>query len=132
MAEIIKHNEAEDLADMPEHPIPSLVGLDLMIVNKCGGADLVIVIADPIEDDKFSQERLLQKLANYFNFINSDLYIEQSGVKPDVNNTKVIVKIHPSSSGVYSELVSNCLSWAEEKNSALELRILTDTEMGVE
>ena len=132
MAEIIKHNEADEIADLPEHPIPALEGLDLMNILDSGGAELLVVIADPIDESKFSQQRLVQKLANYFTFINSEHYVQQVGVTPTIENTKVVVKIHPSSSGVYSELISNCISWAHENNSAIELKVLTNKEMGIE
>ena len=132
MAEIIKHNEAEELADLPEHPIPALEGLDLMSILESGGAELVVVIADPIDESEFSQQRLIHKLANYFTFINSEQYARQVGVAPNIENTKVVVKIHPDSSGVYSELITNCISWAKENNSAIELKVLTNKEMGIE
>lgn len=132
MAEIIKHNEAEQLADLPEHPIPALEGLDVMGILDSGGAELVVVIADPIDESEFSQQRLVQKLANYFAFINSEQYVKQVGVTPNIENTKVVVKIHPDSSEVYSELITNCISWANENNSSIELKMLTNKEMGIE
>ena len=132
MADIIKHNEPEDLADLPDHPIPALEGLDLMSVMEEGGAELMIVIADPIDESEFSQKRLVVKLENYFSFINSEPFIQQVGVSPTIENTKVTVKIHPNSSGVYSTLISNCTAWANENNCSIELKILNEYEMATE
>ncbi len=130
MADIIEHNKPNDLADLPDHPIPALNGLDIMTVKKDGGADLTVVISDPINGSEFSQNRLLIKLQNYFGFINSEEYIYQAKVRPTPDNTIVIVKIHPDSSGAYSDLISRCLSWANENNCSIELRILTESELG--
>ncbi len=132
MAEIIQHNESEEIADLPKHPIPALEGLDVIGILESGGAELLVVIADPIDDSEVSQQRLIQKLANYFSFINSDQYIQQVGVTPNIENTKIIVKIHPQSSGIYSEIITNCTSWANENNSSIELKLLTEKEIGIE
>jgi hypothetical protein len=130
MAEIFEHNKAIDIADLPDHPIPAVNGLDLLTVKKVGGADLIVVIAEPIDGSEFSQNRLLTKLKNYFGFINSSAYQLQASVKPTPSNTKVIVKIHPKSSDAYIDLLSRCEPWAIENNCSLEMQVLTDKELG--
>ena len=113
---------------MPDHPIPALNGLDIVGVKNNGGADLIVVIADPMDGTEFSQNRLLTKLQNYFGFINSHEYEIQAEVKPTPENTKVIVKIHPQSSPVYGELITRCKPWAKENNCSLEMQTLVESE----
>lgn len=129
MAEIFEHNKTEDIADLPDHPIPTLNGLDIITIKKQGGADLIVVIASPIDESEFSQNRLIAKLQNYFGFINSSAYQLQASVKPTPENTSVIVKIHPKSSGVYVDLLSRCEPWAIENNCSIELHVLTTEEL---
>ena len=126
MAEIFEHNKIENVADLPDHPIPTLDVLDIVTVKKQGGADLIVVIASPIESDELSQRRLLKKLENYFEFINSSAYQLQASVKTTPENTKVIVKIHPISSDVYIDLLARCEPWAIENNCSLEVHALTE------
>ena len=130
MAEIFEHNKAIDIADLADHPIPAVNGLDIVTVKKGGGADLIVVIAEPIDGSEFSQNRLLTKLKNYFGFINSSAYQLQASVKPTPSNTKVIVKIHPKSSDAYIDLLSRCEPWAIENNCSLEMQVLTNKELG--
>lgn len=130
MAEIFDHNKAIDIADLPDHPIPALNGLDILTVKKEGGADLIVIIAEPIDGSELSQNRLLTKLQNYFGFINSSAYQLQASVKPSPSNTKVIVKIHPKSSDTYIDLLSRCKPWATENNCSLEMQVFTAEELG--
>lgn len=130
MADIIEHNKIEDVADLLEHPIPSLNSLDIVTVKKQGGADLIVIIASPIDGGEFSQRRLLAKLETYFSFINSSAYQLQTSVKPTPENTKVIVKIHPQSSNAYIDLLERCKPWAIENNCSLDVEIFTVEELG--
>ena len=130
MTEIFEHNNAIDIADLPNHPIPALNGLDIVAVKNEGGADLVVIIADPLDGGEFSQNRLLIKLQNYFGFINSSAYQLQASVKPNPSNTKVVVKIHPQSSNVYVDLLNRCKPWAIENNCSLEMQVLATEELG--
>ena len=130
MTEIFEHNKAIDIADLPNHPIPSLNSLDIVAMKKEGGADLIVIIADPLDGGEFSQNRLLTKLQNYFGFINSSSYQLQASVKPNPSNTKVVVKIHPKSSNIYADLLDRYKPWAIENNCSLEMRVLVTEELG--
>jgi len=130
MTEIFEHNKAIDIADLPNHPIPSLNSLDIVAMKKEGGADLIVIIADPLDGGEFSQNRLLTKLQNYFGFINSSSYQLQASVKPNPSNTKVVVKIHPKSSNIYADLLDRYKPWAIENNCSLEMQVLVTEELG--
>jgi len=125
MAEIIKHNEAIVVADLPGHAIPSLNSLDVVTIKKKGGADLSIVIATPLDGSEESQNRFLSKIRNYLGFINSSDYIEQAGVEPTLDNTNIIIHIHPHSDEVIIDLINRSISWVNENNSNLKVEVLS-------
>lgn len=107
-----------DLDD--QHPIPNLEVVDIQVVKKGGGSDLRIIIASPLQDDVRSLERLMLKIERYFGFTKSQEFVAESGVAT-VDNTKVIVCIHPDSSRVAFDLLERCKPWAIENGVTLEV-----------
>lgn len=105
-------------ADDDSHPISCLTALDVFGVKKGGGADLVLVIASPLEADERSQRRLLQKIENYLGFISSEEFLAEAG-PPSPANTKIIVKVHPDSDSAISELLDRCVGWVAENSASL-------------
>lgn len=122
-APIITHNEAEDTYDDPSHPIPSLTSLDIQVVKKTGGSDLVIVIASPLSADERSQRRLLDKIDIYLGFLTTPTFQESSGIA-DPGNTSIIIKIHPGSDNEIFELIERCKPWVQDNNASLKFELL--------
>src|SRR5260370_25758896 len=95
-AQILRHQMHSQPSDDAGHPIPSLAAIDVMVVKKGGGADLVVVIASPLMSDSRSQARLLEKIQNYIDYIGSDQFVLEAGT-PTRENTTILVKLHPES-----------------------------------
>lgn len=110
----------DTLADDGNHPIPCLTALDVFGVKRNGGADVVLVIASPLQADERSQRRLLRKIENYLGFINSEDFSAEAGL-PTVDNTRIVVKLHPDSDSVISELLGRCVAWVAENNATLDI-----------
>ena len=111
------------------HPIPYMDALDVMTVKSAGGADLFIVVTSPLMDDDTSQKRLLDKLENYLRFIGSTEFQDQAG-PASAKNTKLIVKLHPSTAtGIY-DLLKRSEPWVLAGGATLSVVILTAQELG--
>lgn len=109
--------------DDPSHPIPSLDTLDVMTVKKDGGADLHIVIAQPLRDDPHSHTRILDKLQNYLGFIRSPEFSAQVR-NPSIENTSVIIDLHTGSAPGVRDLLERCVGWVADYQARLEIRDL--------
>ena len=103
-----------------DHPIPDLDVVDINVVKKGGGSDLLIIIASPLRDDTRSLERLMKKIERYLGFAKSAEFSAESGVAT-MDNTKIIVYIHPESSPVAFDLLERCKPWAIENGVVLEI-----------
>jgi glycerol-3-phosphate O-acyltransferase len=116
----LEHSMTEDTSyeNDDSHPIPSVNVLDVVAVNKGGGATVVIVIATPLSADKRSQERLLQKIENYLGYINSKTFSDEAG-NPTTENTRLEVAIHKASDKEIFELLERCRNWIESNNALL-------------
>ena len=104
--------------DDPQHPIPSLSGLDFVAQRRTGGADLGIVIATPLNADERSQRRLLDKIELYLRFISSAEFQAQFGT-PDPSNTQVLVAIHAGSHPAIFDLLDRCQPWVTQNRAEL-------------
>jgi hypothetical protein len=104
--------------DDPEHPIPSLSGLDIVARRKAGGVDLGIVIATPLDADERSQRRLLDKLELYLRFITSAEFQAEFGT-PDPSSTRIVVAIDARSHPAVFQLLDRCQPWAAQNRAAL-------------
>ena len=104
--------------DDESHPIPFLEFLDVYAVNKGGGADLVVIIATPLQSDERSQRRLLKKIENYLSYINSEEFLAEAG-PPTVENTRIVVKMHPDSEPSINELLDHCVNWVIANNATI-------------
>lgn len=105
-------------ADDPEHPLPFLSNLDFIGKLRTGGAELVMMIFDPLAADERSQRRLLRKFDNYLGFIASPDYLSEFGV-PDPSNTRVVVQIDERSDPIVFELLRRCEPWVRECRATL-------------
>lgn len=101
------------------HPIPNLDVVDINVVKEAGGSDLIIIIASPLQDDTRSLERLLYKIERYLGFAKSAEFIAESGVAT-VDNTRILVHIHPRSSNLAFVILEQCKPWAIENQVTLE------------
>lgn len=106
------------------HPIPNLGVVDINTVKKGGGSDLFIVVAEPLPGDRRSLDRLLRKVELYLEFINTDDFRRESGVA-SVENTNIIVKLHPNSDSKAFELLEKNKQWVSNNNATL----LIDTDL---
>ncbi|MDE2272056.1 MAG: hypothetical protein KGJ94_08735 [Xanthomonadaceae bacterium] len=128
-AEVITHAKFEDTYDEPRHPIPSVDTLDVNVVKKGGGSDLLIVIASPLMADDYSKGRLLTRLRNYCLFLSTPDFRSESGEStPD--NTSIIVELHPDSHPEILELLESQQDVVFSHGASLKLRILSASELG--
>jgi hypothetical protein len=104
--------------DDPDHPIPSLSGLDFVAQRRLGGADLGIIIATPLDADERSQQRLLDKIELYLRFISSAEFQAEFGA-PDPSTTQILVAIHAESHPAIFDLLNHCQPWAAQNRAAL-------------
>ncbi len=109
-----------------DHPIPSLTHLDIVGLRPGGGAELVIVIAKPLQSDDYSLNRLLDKIEGYLGHINSKSFIEEAG-DPKSNPVTIVVKLHPESCPEAFQLLQKSKEWAKDNNAALRMEMLSDT-----
>lgn len=126
MARILKHAETRDVADDVDHPIPALNVIDVHTIRRGGGADLHLIIAQPLQDDRNSQERLLAKIGGYLDFIGSEAFMAEAGA-PSPDTTQIVVIIHPESSAKVFELLERCKPWAEANQARLVVRSLDES-----
>src|SRR3569623_1271690 len=118
-APIIMHNAFEDTYDDADHPIPAVETLDINLVKKTGGSDLIIIIASPLKADERSQRRLLRKIELYLMFIATPEFERESGVA-NPETTSIIVRIHPGSDAVIFDLLERCKPWGAGKQRRLQ------------
>jgi hypothetical protein len=108
------------LGDDPSHPIPYVFNCDVNIVKNDGGSDLAVIIASPLQADQRSVDRLMKKLEMYLRFISSSEFSSESG-KPTVDNTRVVIHLHPESSVEVRDLLWRCHDWIRANNATLEV-----------
>ncbi len=111
------------LADDPDHGIPCVTSLDVHSVWKHGGSDLHVIIAKPLAMDDRSRERLMAKLENYLNFVNSPEYAAQCGF-PNPQTTRVVFSLHPDMNPAVAATLLHCTSWVESNNASLKVQHL--------
>lgn len=104
--------------DDDDHPIPSLRVVDVIAAKVHGGADLVIVIASPLEADARSQHRLLGKIEAYLGYIVSDDFRVEFG-QPTPENTAIVVKLHPESAPEIADLLAHSKEWVRSYQASL-------------
>jgi len=100
------------------HPVPDLDVIDVNTVKKGGGSDLFIVVAQPLRADRRSLERLLRKIEVYLEFLNTEEFQRRSGVAT-VENTNIIVRIHPGSDSLAFDLLERNKQWVKNNNANL-------------
>ena len=100
------------------HPVPNLGVIDINTVKKGGGSDLFIIVAEPLQGDRRSLERLLRKVEVYLEFLTTEDFRCQSGV-PSTENTNIIVKLHPDSNPKAFELLERNKQWVRNNNATL-------------
>lgn len=107
-----------------EHPIPNLGVVDVNIVKTGGGADLIVVVASPLAGDVYSLSRLLRKIEAYLEFTLSRDFVAECGVATP-GNTRIVVKLHPYSSELATELIGKNVQWALNNGVTLVAEPLT-------
>lgn len=111
------------MQDDQNHPIPRIGEIDLYGIRGNGGAELVVVIASPLDGGEYSQSRLLAKLDLYISFIASEDFKAEAG-PANPENTTVAVHIHPDSAPEIFELLERCKPWLEVNSATLRVEAL--------
>jgi len=114
--------EVLDDALAGERPFLNPGHVDLYAVRKGGGADLVIVVAEPLSGDPGTQEALMDKVESYLGFINSEEFAAECG-RPSPES--VCIKIsteHPVDAAI-RDLIDRMGPWAEENNASIRLDV---------
>lgn len=114
---------ADPLADDPTHPIPQVGVCDVRGVRKAGGADLIVVVASPLQNDERSRRRVVQKVRNYLGYIASDEFAREHG-QPSPENTAIIFHIHPESDPAALAFIEECHPWVSDNRANLVLKKL--------
>jgi hypothetical protein len=122
-APIVMHGKWDDNYDDPTHPIASLTALDIHASKHGGGADLVIIVAKPLQSDERSQKRLLDKIESYLRFLTTPEFEALSGI-PSVTNTSVIVRLHPGSDAAIVDLLERSKPWVAKNFASLTIEPL--------
>lgn len=101
-----------------KHPVPDLGVVDVNTVKKGGGSDLFIVVAQPLQADRRSLERLLRKIEVYLEFLSTESFQRESGIAT-AENTNIIVRIHPDSDPHAFDLLERNKQWVRNNNATL-------------
>jgi hypothetical protein len=105
------------------HPIPDVDVCDVEIELLNGSADLVVVIASPLQNDRRSCLRLMRKMDNYLGYVTSETFAQHHG-KPTPEKTRVTVRYHPDTSQDMIRLLNDCHGWIEDSGATLILKSL--------
>jgi len=111
-------SQIDDVEIDEEHPIPNLEVIDVWTVLKEGGCRMFVIIASPLQGDRRSLERLMCKLERYLAYLKSDECVEKCG-EATVENTTIIVAIHPESSHFAFELLERNKGWVSNNDATL-------------
>jgi hypothetical protein len=112
--------DAPLLADDPTHPIAYVQRLDMIGKLRVGGAELMMIISQPLQGDRRSFERLMTKLSYYFGFAASPEFRAEFD-PPEGQPTCVRVQINAESDPQMIEALRRCAPWAAEHNARLEV-----------
>ena len=115
---IIDHEIEPHPDNDPSHPIPYPKVLDVVAFNKCGGANLSIVVASPLAGDTRSLTRLLNKIEGYLVHMLSTDFQSAAGT-PTAENTSITVVLHPGSASEVYELLERSRDWVHSNNATL-------------
>jgi uncharacterized protein YtpQ (UPF0354 family) len=105
------------------HPIPRLDVIDVNGIRRGGGADLLIVIASPLDDSARSIFRLFTKIDRYLNDIATEEFRRECG-PPSPETTRIVVRIHARSAPEVFELLEAAAPWARVRNARLDVELL--------
>jgi hypothetical protein len=114
------------LADDPTHPIPEVGACDIRAMRKDGGADLVVVVAAPLQNDERSRRRVIQKVRNYLGYIASEEFAREHG-RPNPDNTAIIFQVHPESDAAALAFIEECRTWVTDHYANLTVKKLAST-----
>jgi predicted RNA binding protein YcfA (HicA-like mRNA interferase family) len=104
-----------------QHPIPDVEVCDIEAEMKNGGADLVIVIASPMQNDQRSRMRLIKKIENYLGYIRSATFTSHYKAATPATTT-VTVRYHPGTEMGIQKLLKECHGWVEDNGAKLVLK----------
>jgi hypothetical protein len=94
--------------EIAEHPIPRIDTFDTVLTTD-RGANLGIVIATPLRDDKCSKERLRRKMEMYLSYFQSPEYRDRCGY-PLPDRSRIYVSIPAGSDASMLQLVHHYMS----------------------
>jgi hypothetical protein len=115
----------DPLADDPSHAIPVVGACDIRAVRKNGGADVVVVIASPLQNDDRSRRRIVQKVRNYLGYIASKDFATEHG-QPTPQNTSIIFQVHPESDSGVLAFLEECRPWISDNKANLVVKKLAN------
>ncbi len=108
----------EWLEDDPDHPVPKVDNLDVQTIKLGGGSDLYLIVASPLGGGERDLRRLMAKLENYLTFLQSSKCIGEAGFAT-IENTRILVKVHPDSSELAFELLRRNETWVGNNGATL-------------
>jgi hypothetical protein len=105
---------------MHELPIANVGAIDIHAKRKDGGVDLFIVASGPLDGSPAILKLLLDKLADYLEFIKSPVYSEQFG-EPSTERTRVILLCDYEIDPMIRLQWERSRPWAAENSASLEI-----------
>jgi hypothetical protein len=105
---------------MTHHPIAveALDHIDVMSVKKEGSVVLFIVTTGKLEADEETEKRLLKKINNYLDYINSDEFLEEFG-KPNPSRVMIEISCRKEPSKEVLEILENIKPQVEAWQASL-------------
>lgn len=96
--------------------------IDIYGMRNDGGADLVILIEEPLDESAEIQTLLLDKIENYLGFINSEEFRKECP-NANANNTHIVLQVTEEPPELIKELITKIKPWVAENNAHFSLLI---------
>jgi hypothetical protein len=114
------NNTTDQMGD--GHPIPSelIDRIDVVSVTKSGEVQLSIISAGYLDDSPYTEERIIEKINTYLEFINSNDFKEEFG-NPSVDKTSIILKCRQKPHDRVLDLIHEIQEQVKTYNASLSV-----------
>lgn len=94
--------------------------IDIFGIRNDGGADLIILIEEQLDDSAETQTLLLDKIENYLGYINSEEF-KRECPNANANNTYIVLQVTEELPELIKELITKIKPWVAENNASFSL-----------
>lgn len=106
------------MVENPQH-------IDIMGIRKDGGADLVMVSPEPLDESPEGQTLLLDKVETYLKYIRTPDFRRQCPAAT-AKNTHVVLLVREEPSPLMEELLERVSVWVADNHASFFVRIERD------